>query len=85
MVICLEQGADLHMAQLMPLPSTVSCFSKIQIGFYRAMLCIRGTSDGPVSVSPSVRPSVRPSEIGVLLKRLNVGSHKQHRTIAQEL
>ena len=85
MVICLEQGADLHMAQLMPLPLTVSFFSKIQIGFtflvpahlgspgqravkqvcvcmhifvfvhqllcfYRAMLCIRGTSHGPVSV-----------------------------------
>ena len=33
MVICLERGADLHMAQLMPLPVTVSCFSKIQIGF----------------------------------------------------
>jgi len=32
-VICLEQGADLHMAQLMPLPLTVSCFSRIQIGF----------------------------------------------------
>jgi len=32
-VICPEQGADLHMAQLMPLPLTVSCFSKIQIGF----------------------------------------------------
>jgi len=33
MVICLERGADLHMAQLMPLPLTVSCFSEIQIGF----------------------------------------------------
>ena len=33
MVICLELGADLHMPQLMPLPLTVSCFSKIQIGF----------------------------------------------------
>jgi len=32
-VICLERGADLHMAQLMPLPLTVSCCSKIQIGF----------------------------------------------------
>ena len=32
-VICLERDADLHMAQLMPLPLTVSCFSKIQIGF----------------------------------------------------
>ena len=33
MVICLELGADLHMAQLTPLPLTVSCFSKIQISF----------------------------------------------------
>ena len=33
MVICLELGADLHMSQLMPLPLTVSSFSKIQIGF----------------------------------------------------
>ena len=33
MVVCLEQGADLHIAQLMPLPLTGSCFSKIQIGF----------------------------------------------------
>ena len=33
MVVCLEQGASLHMAQLMPLPLTVSCFSKIQFGF----------------------------------------------------
>jgi len=32
-VICLERGADLHMVQLIPLPLTVSCFSKIQIGF----------------------------------------------------
>jgi len=32
-VTCLDRGADLHMAQLMPLPLTVSCFSKIQIGF----------------------------------------------------
>ena len=33
MVIYLKRGADLHMAQLMPLPLTVSCFSKVQIGF----------------------------------------------------
>ena len=32
-VICLEQGADLHMAQRISLPLTVSCFSKIQVGF----------------------------------------------------
>jgi len=33
MVICLERDADLHMAQLMPMPLTVCCFSKIQTGF----------------------------------------------------
>ena len=33
MVVCLERGADLHTAQLMPLSLTVSCSSKIQIGF----------------------------------------------------
>ena len=33
MVICLERGADLHTAQLIPMPLTVSGFSKIQIGF----------------------------------------------------
>jgi len=32
-VICLERGADLHVAQLMLLPLTIYCFSKIQIGF----------------------------------------------------
>ena len=47
------------------------------IRFYRAMLCIRGTSHGPVSV--------RLSQVGVLLKRLNRGSHKQYHTIAQGL
>jgi len=32
MVICQESDADLHMEQLVPMPLTVSCFSKIQIG-----------------------------------------------------
>jgi len=32
-VICLERGADLHMVQLMPLSLTVSCLTKIQVGF----------------------------------------------------
>jgi len=32
-VVSLEQGAYLHMAQLMPLPLTVSCCSKIQTSF----------------------------------------------------
>ena len=45
MVICLERGADLHMAQLtpLPLPLTVSCFSKIQIGFTFLVLAHQGS------------------------------------------
>ena len=42
MVICLERGADLHMAQLMPLPLTVSCSGKIQIGFTVLVLAYPG-------------------------------------------
>ena len=49
----------------------VLCFI---LGFYRAMLCIRGTSHGPVSVCVCL--SVCLSQAGVLLKRQNVGSHK---------
>jgi len=43
MVICLERGADLHMAQLMPLLLTVSCFSKVQIGFTFLVLAHLGS------------------------------------------
>ena len=43
MVICLERGADLHMAQRMPLPLTVSCFSKIQIVFTFLVLAHPGS------------------------------------------
>ena len=51
MVICLERGADLHMAQLMPLPLTVSCFSEIQIGFTFLVLAHRVVPDnGPLNV-----------------------------------
>jgi len=53
--------------------------------FYIAMLCIRGTSHGPVSVRLSVRLSVCPSHDGVSLKRLIAGSHKPPHTIAQGL
>ena len=43
MSICLERGADLHIAQLMPLPVTVSCFSKILIGFTFLVLAHPGS------------------------------------------
>ena len=48
MVICLQRGVDLHMAQLMPLPLTISCFSKIQIDFTFLLLAHPG--------SPGKRP-----------------------------
>ena len=44
MVVCLERGADLHTAQLMPLPLTISCFSIIQIGF---TFLVPAHPDGP--------------------------------------
>jgi len=43
MVICLERDVDLHMAQLMPLPLTVSCSSIIQIGFTFLVLANPGS------------------------------------------
>ena len=65
MVISLERGADLHMAQLVPLPLTVSCFSKIQIGFIflvpahpgspgqRAVkgVCVWGGAQGTINIA----------------------------------
>jgi len=42
-VICLVRGADLHMAQLMPLPLTVSCFSKTPIAFTFLVLAHLGS------------------------------------------
>jgi len=42
-VICLQQGADLHKVQLMPLPLTVSCSSKIEIGFTFLVLARPGS------------------------------------------
>jgi len=55
-VICLERGADLHVAQLMPLPLTVSCFSKIQIGFTFLVPADLGSPDkGPLNGRVCVR------------------------------
>jgi len=45
-VICLGRGADLHMPQLMPLPLTISCFSKSQIGSGTSLPCNPGQSPG---------------------------------------
>ena len=72
-VICLERGADLHMAQLMPLPLTVICFSKVQIDFTflvpahlcspgqraikRVCVCARSSSSLSLSVSVVFQPA----------------------------
>jgi len=49
-VICPEQRADLHIAQLMPLPLTVSCFSKVLYKFVldncKCLKIIRGFAPG---------------------------------------
>ena len=51
MVICLKRGADLHMFQPLPLPLTVSCFSKIQIGFAFLVPAHLGSpGKGPINV-----------------------------------
>ena len=50
MVMCLERGVDLHMAQLMLLPLTISCFSKILIGFTFLVLAHPGSpGKGPLN------------------------------------
>ena len=59
-VTCLERGADLHMAQLIPLPLTVSCSSKIQIGFTFLVLAHLG-SPGQRAVKRCVCVFVRVS------------------------
>jgi len=43
MVVCLKRGADVHTVQPMPLPLTVSCFSKIQVGFAFLVLAHPGS------------------------------------------
>jgi len=61
-VFCLERGADLHTAQLMPLPLTVYCFSKIQIGLPFWYWLTRAVLDkGPLngSLSLSFRVHIR--------------------------
>jgi len=69
-IICLEPGADLHMAQLMPLPLTVSCFSKIQIGITFLVPTIQVVPDkGTLNVRACVR-------VCVCIKDVFFGFHK---------
>ena len=58
MVICQDRDADLHMVQLMPLPLTVSCFSKIQTGFTFLVVPDKGLLIGCVCVLLFVKLSI---------------------------
>ena len=60
-VICLERGADLHMAQLMPLPLTVSCFRLVLPFWYRLTWVVpeKGPLNGCVCVCACVRACMR--------------------------
>ena len=74
MVICLERGADLHVAVLMSLPLTVSCFSKIQIGFTLLVPAHPGSpGKGPLNGCVCVCVPVMMSLISYLL--LDTWSH----------
>ena len=72
MVICLDRDADLHMAQLMPLPLTVSCSSKIQIGFTFLVPALLG-SPRKRAIKRGVRYLVRKTAFSALT--LLVGRH----------
>ena len=77
MVICLERGADLHMAQLMPLPLTVSCSSKIQIGFNFLVLAHLGSpGKGPLNGCVCVYRTIKSQHATVQLRAATL-SHKE--------
>jgi len=73
-VICLEQGADLHMAQLMPLPLTVSCVSKIRICFSFLVPADPGSPGKRAVKQVSVYVSVSKR----ILKSVNIWGHYAH-------
>ena len=81
-VICLELGADLHMAQLMPLPLTVSCFSKIQIGFTFLVPAHPGSpGNGPLNVCVCV--CVHACVYAVKIIRISVDVCRKYSMLSQ--
>ena len=81
MVICPYQGADLHMAQLMPLPLTVSYFSKIEIDFtflVLAHLCgVRGRTVIVLFKQHSIRSIYSPIHISPIHIHISL-AHPHH-------
>ena len=76
MVICLERDADLHMAQLMPLPLTVSCFGKIQIGFSFLVLAHLGSPGKRAIKRVCVCVCVNRGMMGVSLPKTVTGQRR---------
>ena len=82
MVIYLEQDADLHIAQLMPLPLTVSCFNKIQSGFTFLVPADPGSpGKGPLNgcvcvyhLTSKRKEQLQPSEFALLCSKKVKGS-----------
>jgi len=83
MVICLERGADLHMAQLMLLPLTVSCFSIIWNGFTVLVPADPGSPGQRAVKQVCVMAGVGPAECitvgaGCSLLRQDANAHDLH-------
>ena len=79
MVICLERGADLHTAQLMPLPLTVSCSSKIQIGLTFLVLAHLGSPGKRAVKRVCVFVCVTRKEAAVLFSPRQTQNHSDQR------
>ena len=76
MVICMERGADLHMAQLMPPPLTISCSSKIQTGFFLSSTEARDSETILLcrSVNKAKPPNVLSCKVSCVRTEIFVGS-----------
>jgi len=69
---------------LLPISFPVNAFGVLISGRFFSARCY-ASAVLAVGLCPCPCPSVSvcPSQVGVLLKQLNVGSHKQHHTIAR--
>jgi len=79
----LELGADLHMARLMPLPLTVSCFSEIQIGspfWYRPTWVVpdKGPLNGCVCVCVYAVSAVAATRVSNVQQATVCGRYNRH-------
>jgi len=78
-IICLERGADLHMAPLVPLLLTVSCFSKIHIDFTIVVLAHPGSPrKGPLNGCVCVCVLSQYVQVGLLCVNWNWSLDTSH-------